>query len=949
MSLFDRAARFIDDVLLLPEELREQLDAAEASLEAGDFSAAERGFAEVLDGRPTLVRARQGLAHVLHRRRRFSEAKEILRVSRMLDPSDTEVALLSAQVALSAGELDLAIEEAKEVARRTVRAGGEPFKAASVIQARAEARRGRSDRAARELRKALAVDPADTRLRFELAEALALCGRGASAAAALRGLDIERIDSDRAYRLGVAMLRVGERERARVLLVNAARGGKAEASEALARVSLGESDVAEAETHARTAVARGGGPPALATLADVLLKAGRPGEAAQALMTASRGTASGEEPANRELLLRAARTMPLEDPRELDRLSDRLSALAVDAPATRAVRAWALLLAGRHEAVSPLLEPLAGEPRLALAKAKLALERGRPADALAVLASDWVFADPDRALCRRLRRDALRAMWRGPGDEIDLAAAIDEVARFAKERGLSDLERRARVLRDDLDRPLVLAILGEFNAGKSTLVNAFVGADVAPTGIVPTTATLNLIRGGAERLVRVVRHDGTTREGDFGQLRALLEKSEDGRAEPEVDRVEIVLPSELLERVWVLDTPGSNAPVAEHERLAKEAMHRADAALWVFDAGQAGKATEARNLNAVRASRRQVLAVINKVDRLAAGQVERVRGVLQHDLPNLERPIIAVSAKQALKARLSADRAALVSSGFAALMDRLERMIFSRSRVLKRRASGGRLLLLLVDVLETERTAIASYEAKARALEALEAPLAAAAEGLARAVDGAVLELSEGQRAAFRAAADEVIAFVRPRTHRFASHGADFEDRAFLADVIGEKLERAATACEQSLRSRVFSVTQKVGEPVLGRAGLEQRAKQAVEPAIAAFVGYQKGLLEGGTLLRFFEETLPRAELSVAPLAEALESAKAHPGQALRPRLHEAMDRLLDELERARSQALTEVRNEQRMLQERTYEPLRALSDVLEELVPKPEAASAAAHSMSPT
>ena len=72
-------------------------------------------------------------------------------------------------------------------------------------------------------------------------------------------------------------------------------------------------------------------------------------------------------------------------------------------------------------------------------------------------------------------------------------------AKVPVQNGLPDLERRAQGLRDELDRPLVLAILGEFNAGKSTLVNAFVGADVAPTGILPTTATLKVQVGQAVR------------------------------------------------------------------------------------------------------------------------------------------------------------------------------------------------------------------------------------------------------------------------------------------------------------------------------------------------------------------------------------------------------------------------------------------------------------------
>ncbi|RLB44510.1 MAG: hypothetical protein DRJ42_31520, partial [Deltaproteobacteria bacterium] len=85
----------------------------------------------------------------------------------------------------------------------------------------------------------------------------------------------------------------------------------------------------------------------------------------------------------------------------------------------------------------------------------------------------------------------MRALWLGADGEVDLAAAIDGVEAFARRHDLVEASLAAGRLRDELDRPLLLAVLGEFNAGKSTFINAFVGADVAPTGIVPTTATLN--------------------------------------------------------------------------------------------------------------------------------------------------------------------------------------------------------------------------------------------------------------------------------------------------------------------------------------------------------------------------------------------------------------------------------------------------------------------------
>ena len=53
--------------------------------------------------------------------------------------------------------------------------------------------------------------------------------------------------------------------------------------------------------------------------------------------------------------------------------------------------------------------------------------------------------------------------------------------------------------------------MGEFNAGKSSFVNALAGAEVAPTGVTPTTATVNVLRYGAEPAARVVAPRRRTR------------------------------------------------------------------------------------------------------------------------------------------------------------------------------------------------------------------------------------------------------------------------------------------------------------------------------------------------------------------------------------------------------------------------------------------------------
>lgn len=685
-------------------------------------------------------------------------------------------------------------------------------------------------------------------------------------------------------------------------------------------------DGERAETLAREAVAKGVGPHALVTLATVLARGGQYAGAADAYAAAAAAEADPE-------LWRAAlRVVPVTDVPSLNTFADALEQLAPADAAARAARAWVAL--ERSEPL-PELGP-AAEAREYLAHVVAALDAGEPAAARALLerhdaararvGRGWA---ADEALERELRERTLRALWLD-GGEVDLAAAIDAVAHFAADHRLDEVERRARQLRDELDRPLLLAVLGEFNAGKSTLINAFIGADVAPTGIVPTTATLNVLRSGAARRVRVVFADGHTREGSYEALGGMLEEAEAIGSEAEgaarVDRVEIVLPSEMLEKTWILDAPGTNALDEAHERLAREAARRADAVLWIFDAAQAGKATESKMLDALRAQGRVIVPVLNKCDRLKEGELERVSGVVEASFGS---PPIPLSAKRALEARLLGDDGALEASGFPAFVRALEERIFARSRTLKQSACAGRLSRSLEIALEREATEAAERSAERQRLLDRRTALGEVGADLQLAVTDAARAFDKEVDEAFDAAADEVLAFVRPRRSRFARQGADPEDRAFLADVLERRLRQAVDHCEARLAARLKGL---LADAALDPESLGAAIRSFVRPPLAAYWGFQRGLLEGGALERFFEEVLPEVELSRGPIAGALGASRAGVAEELRAPLLAAVTDLQRALDTELGAAVDAHDVAEADRSWRVVAPLHALSDVLAEI-----------------
>ncbi|WP_394841487.1 dynamin family protein [Pendulispora brunnea] len=307
---------------------------------------------------------------------------------------------------------------------------------------------------------------------------------------------------------------------------------------------------------------------------------------------------------------------------------------------------------------------------------------------------------------------------------------------------LHDLEATARIseLSAERTRPVRVAIVGEFNAGKSTFINALMGADVAPTGVLPTTATLHHLRYAPDPIARILSEAGPERIVPVGQLRATLKTI----APETVRRVEIQLPLPSLTRVEIIDTPGFNAPDVRHGEAARAAFEEADAVVWLFDAGQALKQSERLVLDEAKAARIPVQILVNKADRLSPADLGKVMDRVAQELGELGvtswTAPLALSARLALAGRLG-DEKALEASGWGAVQTLLDEQIVGRSTELKERALRRRAARIVahlrersVTLADQERTAHDSAVHHAKSMARLSALLDRDAEEIAKAL-----------------------------------------------------------------------------------------------------------------------------------------------------------------------------------------------------------------------
>ncbi|MEX1367937.1 MAG: dynamin family protein, partial [Nannocystaceae bacterium] len=242
--------------------------------------------------------------------------------------------------------------------------------------------------------------------------------------------------------------------------------------------------------------------------------------------------------------------------------------------------------------------------------------------------------------------------------------------------------------RERLARPLTIAIMGEFSAGKSTFVNALLGEAVAPMGVLPTTSTINVFRRGPTGGANVHYRDGRIAMLDADEVEPFLHGLDDAAA-ARIRHVEIERTTGgRMGEASVVDTPGLNALDAFHEQVAREFLDEADAVVWLFSATRSGAATEAGMLKSLRAGGRQVLGVLNKVDTLEDDEKTELADYLRAQLGQVLVEVVPLCARDALEHRTGDGSG---PDPFAAVDKALERHFLQHARELKRGLTARRL------------------------------------------------------------------------------------------------------------------------------------------------------------------------------------------------------------------------------------------------------------------
>ncbi len=388
------------------------------------------------------------------------------------------------------------------------------------------------------------------------------------------------------------------------------------------------------------------------------------------------------------------------------------------------------------------------------------------------------------------------------------------------QRPSEQLDTLQALLREIGD-PLLFVIVGEVKSGKSSLLNALFGNQFAKVDVLPATDRVYIFRYGAEEKTSEVSPTVTER----------------------------YLPIPLLRDVNVVDTPGTNTIVKEHQTMTEEFMPRADIVLFVFSVTNPWTQSNWEFLKFLQKTwLKNVIFVLQQIDLREPAEIDIIHRHLQDTAMRqlgFVPPIFAVSARKALLARTSGvDKDQLwEESAFGPLEEQINFIVTeSSTRMLKLRSTFQSARATLDDLARDIATSLEKIVVDETALRRLDDLLETRREQLRRQISGLVRDIEN----AYDETAEERNKLLYENVTAGSSFRLIFGRTAHMQATVADKLrqlmkpdlDKAVNSLETDLRG-VWPQMQDLLEHQLS-ADLRKQAR----PTIPDFAGQRRELSE---------------------------------------------------------------------------------------------------------
>jgi signal recognition particle receptor subunit beta len=243
---------------------------------------------------------------------------------------------------------------------------------------------------------------------------------------------------------------------------------------------------------------------------------------------------------------------------------------------------------------------------------------------------------------------------------LSLDQLRDEVARVLrhaiKYASEGDLDEFIPALNDELehlgerrDRAATIVVIGETNAGKSSLVNALLERPrLSPVDTRVTTNAYIEFHWSEQPFAQVHLETGESQEITLEDVAKWATERGNPHNDLGVESVEVGLPTPLLKELTIIDSPGVGGLDSKHQELTMMAVGVADALLFVIDAKAPISAPALAFLEQAAERIDTVLIAVTKKDiKPNSGKVlDKDRELLEGHAPRFARaPMVLVSSK----------------------------------------------------------------------------------------------------------------------------------------------------------------------------------------------------------------------------------------------------------------------------------------------------------------
>ena len=229
--------------------------------------------------------------------------------------------------------------------------------------------------------------------------------------------------------------------------------------------------------------------------------------------------------------------------------------------------------------------------------------------------------------------------------------------------------RRLGEILSGIDELFLLVIVGEFNSGKSSFINALFGERTRVEGPVPVDDRITIMHYGEEVEERTISPFVTERRQ----------------------------PVEFLRDIAIVDTPGTNSVVRQHQEITEDFIPRADLVLFLTSIDRPLTESERQFLSFIQHWGKKIVIVLNKIDAKDEAEINEVIQFVDdkcRELLGFKPLIFPISAKLALSSKLGSPPRDWTRSRFEALED----YIFHKL------SEGERLRLKLLSPLDSAGT-----------------------------------------------------------------------------------------------------------------------------------------------------------------------------------------------------------------------------------------------------